>query len=562
MIHVNMQTLKQFQNKVSENLYTTDKGFQKQLKYVVGEKEAARLGEVLNNWEKNLPAWNLLADEAARPEKLPRIEKYDRVGNRVEKIVLPMETRTIRRQVVEKGLWTSPTEVEKFSKIYLLAQLGESGVTCPLACTDGLIRVLKALAPDFVKKKYLPLLESEQFPLAGAQFITEQNGGSDVGAIEGRAVQNTDGTWGVFAEKWYCSATDEFFLVLARPEGAPAGTEGLAIFFIPRVIESEGKLVPNSLSIKRLKDKLGTQSLPTAEIDFEGSKAFLIGKKEEGFHNLMNYILNVSRVHNAANSLAIHRRAFAEARNYAAQRMAFGNTLDQFPLIQETLVSILTKLESRRLLSIKLWKLLDENGFLPEDNEQRFWQRFLINLLKYRTAFELTENVKEAIIVLGANGIIQDFSILPRILRDSLIVETWEGPHNILCLQIMRDSARFDFWGRLFKEVKGYLESWPKTQAPQTRTLYEKALSQLQERVGGLKREDIPALARKIVDRVSDLLEVGELMTQGQIFQASWLAFKMWGDPLEFDNPARKILPQVALDLIEEKEVKIDPKNL
>lgn len=557
-----MKTLKEFENKVSENLFSADVGFQNQLKSIIGAKEAARLGEILSLWEKNLPTWNRLADEAARPEKLPRVEKYDRVGNRVEKIVLPMETRTIRTQVVEEGLWTSPTEVEKFSKVYLLAQLGESGVTCPVACTDGLIRVMKALAPDELKQKYVPLLESGAFPLAGAQFITEIGGGSDVGAIEGRAVPNPDGTWKIFAEKWYCSATDEFFLLLARPEGAPAGTEGLSIFFMPRVIESEGKLVPNALSIRRLKDKLGTQSLPTAEIDFEGSQAFLLGKKEEGFHNLMNYILNISRVHNAANSLGIHRRAFAEARNYAAQRMAFGSTLDQFPLIQETLVSILTQLESRRLLSIKLWKLLDEKGFLPEDNEQRLWHRFLINLLKYRTAFELTENVKEAIIIFGANGIIQDFSILPRLLRDSVIVETWEGPHNILCLQIMRDSIRFDFWGRLFKEIKGILAKWPSGTAPATRSLYERAFAHLQETAAALNKDNVPAQARQIVDRIGDLLEIGETMLQGQVFQASWLAFKAWGNPLDSKSPPQKMLPQVALEIIREKEIHCDGSKL
>jgi hypothetical protein len=214
------------------------------------------------------------------------------------------------------------------------------------------------------------------------------------------------------------------------------------------------------------------------------------------------------------------------------------------------------------LLTVKLWKLLDEKGFLPEDNAQRLWHRFLINLLKYRTAFDLTENVKEAIIIFGANGIIQDFSILPRLLRDSIIVETWEGPHNILCLQILRDSERFDFWGRLDKEVKGTLEAWPKTQAPAARALYEQAFAGLKETVAGLKEGDAQAQARRIVDRVGDLLEIGETITQGQFFHASWLAFKAWGNPLEFNTPPRKMLPQIALDLIAEKEIKIDFKNL
>lgn len=466
----------------------------------------------LGAWQKKIPEWNELANEAARPEKLPRLEKYDRVGMPREQIVLPLETKTIRREVVETGIWENHSEVEKFAKVYLLAQMGESGVACPLACTDGLIRILQAQGAEDLQKKYLPQLLSSLTPLAGAQFITEQSGGSDVGAIEGRAVKNPDGSWGLYAEKWYCSVADEFFLVLARPEGAEAGTKGLALFFVPRMIQKNDVMVPNGLSYKRLKNKMGTQSLPTAEIDFTGASAFLIGKKEDGFYNLMHYILNVSRLHNAANCLGILRRAFAEAKNYASQREAFGKPIVEYPLIQQSLTELEFKLDSKMALFFSLLKRLDQNGLVPHNREENYWQRFLINLCKYRTAVTLTQDVKEAILIFGANGIVEDFSVLPRLLRDAVILETWEGTHNVLCLQILRDALRFDFWTRFDAEVQALLALWPEGKnADARRSFYDQFKSlELTALTGSFKNEELVARhARNWVDQMGQILETG-----------------------------------------------------
>lgn len=562
-----MKTLKEFVPLPTDRLIQDDIGLKEALLYFLGKGKGDRILSILSNWEKRIPGWNDMADEAARPEKLPRIERYDRVGNRIEKIVLPMETRTLKREVAEMGFFETGSEVEKFSIDYLLAQMGESGLTCPIACTDGLIRVISTLGSDFLKKEYLPKLKSVETPIAGAQFITEQAGGSDVGAIEGVAKPNEDGTWSITAEKWYCSAVDEYFLLLARPEGAPEGTKGLSIFFTPRLIDGK----PNNLSIKQLKDKLGTQSLPTAEIDFEGSRSWLIGKKEDGFHNLMNFILNISRIHNAANSLGIHRRAFAEARHYADQRAAFGKEIISYPLIQESLIDILSHLSAKRSLYFSMLKIIDDGELLPKDREQRLWQRFLINLLKYRTAVSVTEHVKEAIIVYGANGIVQDFCMLPRLLRDSLIVETWEGAHNVLCLQILRDAGRFDFVGRLKKELGKIVKSWPEGVLPKSCRLYLDSIRKGEELLtsGNLQNLTwVQTHARRIVDHLGNLLEIGNLVSQGfarknnnTLIQASYLAHSMLGGNLSgFKNPVVENLSSIGYDLVFEKPLKVDLK--
>ena len=566
-----MKKLQDYTNSVIETLFTKDVGFQDQLDYLLPSKEKNRIISVLKDWEQKMPRWEALTTEVARPEKLPRVEKYDPVGNCVERIVLPLETKRVRREVVEAGIFTSKTELEKFSKIYLLGQMGESGITCPLACTDGLIRVLSAHGSDFLKEKYVPLLSSSDYPLSGAQFITERAGGSDVGAIEGTARPHPEGHWLLTAEKWYCSAMDEFFLLAARPEGAPAGTKGVAIFFVPHMIQENGREVINNLSIRRLKDKLGTQSLPTAEIDFQNSKAHLIGKAEEGFHHLMDYVLNTSRVHNAAGSLACARRAFAEAKNYAEQRVAFGNEIIHYPLVQEHLLSILSSLNAKRNLYCHMLCMMDQNGWLPEDREKRLWQRFLINLMKYRTAATLTEQVKKAILVFGANGVIQDFCILPRLLRDALILENWEGTHNTLCLQILRDSQRFDFLGRLHQEVDLLVKDWPNNVLSKSKGLFLSALN-LSKEMMTQKNLANPQWAEThaahMADFVADLLEIGHLVKQGVaqknnniLLQASYLTHEVFGNRLSrFGNPVLNGLSHFGLALVREESlsVKID----
>ena len=419
---------------------------------LTGGRLSPSFRESLNDWgRKILGPWDALAREASRSEKLPRIEQEDRVSNPVARVVLPLETQTLRREVVEMGVWKTRNFTEKFLMTYLLSHMGESSLTCPLACTDGLLRAMTDLASPEVKKKYLPLLTSAEFPVAGAQFITEKAGGSDVGAIEMVAKHQSADQWKLTGEKWYCSAITDFFLLAARPEGAPEGTDGVAIFFVPRMLDGK----PNGLAIKRLKNKLGTQSLPTAEVDFTDAVGFILGKPEDGFHHLMDYILNTSRVHNAAAALGLVHRAYLEAKNYAEQRICFGRPIVEFPMVKESLDALNKDHAAKKALYFSMLGQIDKHGWVPADREQRLWQRFLINLLKYRTAACATVQVKEAILILGANGIIEDFTILPRLFRDALIVETWEGTHNVLALQIVRDGARFDFLGRLKKELAG-----------------------------------------------------------------------------------------------------------
>jgi len=355
-----MARMQEFTGIEGTDFFAADRGLQTVLADLLTAEERAEVFSSLHDCGQLVAGrWNELACEASRAENLPRIAKYDRVGNPIEKIDFCPQTRALRREIAEFGVLTrAQSNTHRFAIVYLLAHNGEGSVNCGLSCTDGLVRAVQARGSAFLREYYLPRMLSAETPLAGAQFVTEISGGSDVGAIEARAQLNADGTWAITGEKWFCSNPDEYFLVAARPAGAARGTAELAVFLVPRMLP-DGTV--NRISFRRLKNKLGTQSLPTAEMDFQGATGYVIGEARDGFKTLMNYVINVSRIHNAANACGFLHRAYLEARNYARQRVTFGNALIDYPLIQETLVGLLEKLWRYRLLTFKLAAMVDRD---------------------------------------------------------------------------------------------------------------------------------------------------------------------------------------------------------
>jgi acyl-CoA dehydrogenase len=568
-----MPALKNFQGTEGLNFFEQDRGFQIILDSIVPshEKEAV-FSSMYECGRLAGGRWNEMAAVASRHEYLPKILKSDRVGNPLERVDFGEITPRLRREVAEFGvLAKSKSEVHKFATVYLLCHNGEASLSCGLSCTDGLVRAIEARGSTFLRETYIPKLLSPDTPFAGAQFVTERAGGSDVGAIEAFASADGSEAWTITGEKWFCSNPDEFFLVAARYEPDQSGTRGVAVFMVPRVLP-DGVL--NRLQFRKLKDKLGTQSLPTAEIIFDGAVGYPIGDPADGFKTLMTYVINVSRVHNAASACAFVHRAFIEARNYARQREAFGDTLVNYPMIQETLVTLLETAWRNRILTFRLAALLDRHGFEPADPGQAMWQRFLINLAKYRTAVTVTEMVREAILIMGANGIIEDFSVLPRLLRDSMIIETWEGPHNTLSLQIVRDATRSDLLDRWRSEVNLALNEWPPDFLTFTRTRVSQALVEIESLILSERlrnRQWAEANARRLVDRLGTLLEIawmGELAAKlsGIDWTPALLTasarYRLLASDRAFDHPILEELSRNAAALIDETPLVADVSQL
>ncbi|MFY9608343.1 MAG: acyl-CoA dehydrogenase family protein [Blastocatellia bacterium] len=568
-----MAKLKDFKGIEGTDFFEQDRGFETLLGDLLPAEEREPVFASLHECARLVAGkWNELAREASRKENLPRILKFDRAGNRIERIDFGEHTRQLRGEAARFGvLANTRSELHKFAMVYFTAHNGEGSLNCGFSCTDGLVRAIEARGSEFLRKTYLPRILSVETPLAGAQFVTERDGGSDVGAIECEAKPNADRTWSITGEKWFCSNPDEYFLVAARPAGARSGTSGVAIFLVPRVLP-DGQV--NKISFKRLKDKLGTQSLPTAEIDFEGATAFAIGSTEEGFKTLMNYVIDTSRIHNAANACGFLHRAFLEARNYARQREAFGRPITSYPLIQETLAGLLEKLWRSRVLTFRLVALVDQFGLVPEDASQTMWQRFLVNLAKYRTAIDLTSWVREAILVFGGNGIVEDFTVLPRLLRDSMIIETWEGAHNTLCLQIVRDASRSDLIARWRSEMTTALERWPRDFMSLTRSRFEHVV---EETARTISREQLADQswaamhARRIVDRLGDLLEIAWMAEMSvrhsnidstAALLTSFAGYHVLGTDDQFEHPILEAIGRHSLSLIDEKPIRTDVTGL
>ena len=340
------------------------------------------------------------------------------------------------RLVWATGIVAAPAR-EQASLFFALAQRGEGGHACPVVCTAGLVRALRSRASDELRSRFLPPLLSNDYDAAerGAQFLTERHGGSDVGANRVEAVPGADG-WRLYGEKWFCSVADaDQFLVTARPRGAPEGTRGIGCFLVPRA--------GGGFRIRRLKDKLGTRALATGEIEFEGAVGYALGPLEEGFHTAVS-VLNTSRWLNAVGSAGLMRRAFDEARTFAAERVAFGGPIERFPSVRENLAVMRAEAAAASASSLHVTELVARIDDGTATGEDIAWHRVLVNANKFVTSLAATKVCRRGIETLGGNGTIEDFSPLPRLYRDAIVFESWEGTHNVLCAQVLRDLAKLE----------------------------------------------------------------------------------------------------------------------
>jgi acyl-CoA dehydrogenase len=393
----------------------------------------------------------------------PRLERYDGIGVRTEAVVFHPSYHEAGRHVWKAGLVSCLAEpgsvVHQSALAYLLAHDGEMGHLCPVTCTSGLVRALQKKGSPELQERWLPGLLTADYErrLHGSQFLTEIQGGSDVGAILVRAEEAPEvpGAYRLYGEKWFCSVIDAaLFMVVARPQGAPSGTAGLGCFLVPRHLDDGS---PNGFAIRRLKEKIGTRAMASAEIDFDGALAWPIGPLEEGFKTAVGIVLNTSRLMNALGSAGAMGRAYLEASSYAQARTAFGHPIGRFPLVRQTLASMKAEGAAALTSTLYLAHLVDRIDLGTAGPEDVLAHRFLVNANKYWTSVAGTRVVQQGIEILGGNGAIETFSVLPRLWRDSIVLESWEGAHNVLCLQVLRDAARLDLWAEIQQRVAGWL---------------------------------------------------------------------------------------------------------
>jgi alkylation response protein AidB-like acyl-CoA dehydrogenase len=381
----------------------------------------------------------------------PVLARYDRFGRDVGEVVHHPTWLANKADLVRTGFVGLPEHagrpvpaVVTASRAYLVCQ-AETAIYCGLGMTGGAADVVERRGPPAVRDEIVGRLNSldPESAWEGGMFLTERQGGSDVGSNTTRALQDGD-EWLLFGEKHFCSNVDaDVFIVLARPDGAPEGTRGLATFIVPSR-QPDGS--PNGFIIKRLKPKLGTVGVPTGEVTLDGARCWLAGsapgtgevttdaaRDGRGINRMMEMV-NSSRFGVALMGLGIHRRSFLEAAIYAARRTQWDQRIDAYPLVRQTLVEMLVDLEAGLAITYEAAAAARR----AEDAEEgRLLRRILIPLAKLRTTRVALWSASSALELFGGNGYMHDWPIA-RQLRDAQCHTIWEGTENILSIDVRR----------------------------------------------------------------------------------------------------------------------------
>ncbi len=392
--------------------------------------------------------------EASPPRHIP----YDPWGRRVDRIETSDAWRELDRIAATEGIVATAYErahgahsrIHQFARLYLFTP-SSALYGCPLAMTDGAARFLEVHGDETTRPVFAHLTsrDPKEFWTSG-QWMTERTGGSDVGSTSTIAGCEEGDTYRLYGTKWFTSATtSQVAMTLARIEGAAAGSHGLSVFLI-QLRDNDGRL--NHIRVERLKDKLGTRALPTAELTLEGTPAQLVGGQGDGVRKIAT-LFNITRVYNAVAAVAGMRRAIVLASDYARRRHAFGKLLIEHPLHVETLAEMHLELRAAFLLAFRVVELLgrEESGEATE-SELRLL-RFLIPVAKLYTAKQAIAVASEALEAFGGAGYLEDTG-LPRLLRDAQVLSIWEGTTNILSLDALRAVERSEALGEWASDVK------------------------------------------------------------------------------------------------------------
>lgn len=450
--------------------YRDDEFLQKVVKKFTGSN-FAKVHEKLLSFSPEVSfKWSKLAEKSARPEVRPYMLHFDAFNHRIDRIVRPMETHLLEKGVFGEGLFSSNMPPwESFVKRMLIHQIGEGGVTCPLTCTHGLIALLDEF-PDDEHPELQEILEHTKEGIAGdfaigAQFMTEIQGGSDLPANLLEAVPDGK-NYRLYGNKFFCSvAHADYSVVTAKI----SGTSKVSTFIVPSWLPGDKeKEKRNSYEINRIKWKLGTAELPTAEINYNGALAYPIGPKDRGIAVAVGIVLTLSRLEIGIACAGFMLRASREANLYADFRKVFGKKVKDFPLAASKLKLIEEAAQRTTAGAFKIYDtfLQLEKPLNPgiksdqplEVRKKLFNLRELILLQKICATDEGVDVLREAISVFAGHGVMEEFSSLPRIFRDVVVNEQWEGPRNLLLTQIYRDIQRVTEWYSPREFVAGVLE--------------------------------------------------------------------------------------------------------
>ncbi|PVU77150.1 DNA alkylation response protein [Sulfolobus islandicus] len=431
-----------------KNHFNIDKPLQKILEYFDVKADFSKLGEFAGGELYEIAEH---VDKRARPIHV----MWSVNGERVDEVWIDPSLRAaIKRLIKDFDINKFPYKEENWHKHYASIYLvSDPGIACILTITNQTAYALYKYGSEELKK-YVPYLigDSDEL-LFGATWFTEIQGGSDLGSNLVEAEFN--------GKYWLLKGNTKYFasgvgladlaLVSARPMGSKSGAKGLSLFLVPK---KNNKGEKNFL-IRRLKRKSGTNSVPTGEVEFNSSEAYLIGEKEYGIYYITEDLM-VSRLSNAVGALGIARKSFLESYYYSQSRKAFGKALIEHPLIQKDLLEMELMIEGGMVVTFKAidqfqksWKAMP-----PFYNEQYHYARLLTHISKHITAEIASQVSRMAMEIHGGIGFLEEFPI-ERLHREALITPIWEGTGNIQALEMLEAMVKKEAHRQLIRDLEG-----------------------------------------------------------------------------------------------------------
>jgi acyl-CoA dehydrogenase len=488
------------------------------------EEKLGRMGELIGG---------PVARNAEVTDKNPaRLVRWDRDGNEVNEVVhhpAALETKRLLwkndflhlRHSDEARSRGRPVPGALLMAYHYLLSQAETGMLCAIGMTSGVLRLVARYGDERARELFVPRMTVNDFDRGwdGSMYLTERAGGSDLGGGTEKVARQVDGEWVLDGFKWFCSNVDGAAIVtLARPEGAPAGVKGLALFAVPRRFP-DGR--DNGVHIRRIKDKLGTRAVPTGEIDLVGARGYLLAGGSgaadgRGLNRMMEFV-NESRLAIAAMGAGIMRRSFLEAAIRAEQRRAFGKAIAEFGMVRETLLDLMVESEAAAamlfLAASRVPTTLDAIG------EGDPLARILVPLTKIRCARGGIRSASLALEVFGGNGYIEDWP-LARQLRDAQCHTIWEGTENVLALDVLRSMARHQAHEAILEMIGAAVDRATDPLLSGLRDRVARARAQLTEslgRVAGAGERAARLHAGRLANEMADVAQAAILLEE-----ASW----------------------------------------
>ena len=512
---------------VLPDAWTSDRALREVVAFHLGDERFAEAEPVLADMGRTATAAETLALALQAESEPPQHQPYSAWGERVDIIRVSPGYTELGRIGVEAGVTALPYEDSPYGPAARVVWAGVMSLwgpssalySCPIAMTDGAARTL-LLHGDLDDMGAVGRLTTRNYEQAwtSGQWMTEMTGGSDVGRTQTVARKGEDGLWRLYGTKWFSSATtSEMALTLARPEGAPEGSRGLALFRIHRDLDDGSR---NAILVRRLKDKLGTRALPTAELELQGAVAHPIGDPFDGGGlRRIATMLNITRIHNSLGATGGMGRGLAHARAFAREREVFGRPLHEMPAHRATLAELAVDHAAGLALTFRCCELMGKVEHGAATEQETALLRGLTPLTKLATARWAVKVAAEVMESIGGVGYCEDSGI-PAYVRNTHVLPIWEGTTNVLSLDFLRATARGGAFDALEADVRatiGRLRDDAPFDLTRARTAVDGALAELRTATETALQDDAgQSWARHIAVGLARTYACVRLLGQGE----------------------------------------------